>query len=82
MTINCYFRQTFPYFDTIGNHTWSETEDLHIKVTILNDHAVIEVWCEHPQSCVTSTCEHNLECDIVDWLDKNLEDMIKELNCL
>ena len=79
MTINRYFRQTFPYFDTLGNHTWCETEDFHIQVTILNDHAVIDVWSENPRNHVYATCDSTIEDDIVSWLDENLEDMVKEL---
>lgn len=82
MTIHDYLMTKFPHFDIIGAHAWCEEEDLHIRVRVLNDHAVIEVFCEHPYSCVTSTCDFNLECDIVDWLEENLDDMIQELNVL
>ena len=82
MTINEYLRQKFPYFDVRGTKAWNENEDLTIRVRILNDHAVIEVMAEWPESCVTTTCDSTFECDIVDFLEDELDEMIAMLKGL
>ena len=82
MTINEYLRQKFPYFNVRGTKAWNDDEDLIIRIRVLNDHAVIEVMAEYPESCITTTCDAVFEDEIVDFLEKELDEMIAMLKGL